>query len=44
VIDFSVSIGNGGLLLCDYSDEQGGVVVYGENGKHIKTVKLKQTF
>jgi hypothetical protein len=33
---------DGGLLLCNFSGEQGGVVVYGENGKHIKTVKLKE--
>ena len=39
-----IATGDGGLLLCDYSDEQGGVVVYGENGKHIKTVKLKYPF
>jgi hypothetical protein len=35
---------DGGLLLCNHSDEQGGVFVYGENGKHIRTVQLKYPF
>jgi hypothetical protein len=39
-----IATDDGGLLLCNYSDEQGGVFVYGENGKHIKTVKLKYPF
>jgi len=33
--------GDGRLLLCNYSGKQKGVVVYGENGKYINTVKLK---
>jgi hypothetical protein len=33
---------DGGLLLCNFLGEQGGVVVYGQNGKYIKTVKLKE--
>ena len=32
---------DGRLLLCNFSGEQGGVVVYGENGKYIKKVTLK---
>jgi hypothetical protein len=36
-----IATGDGKLLLCNHSGEQQGVVVYGENGKHIKTVKLK---
>jgi hypothetical protein len=39
-----IATDNGGLLLCNYLDEQGGVVVYGENDKHIKTVKLNYPF
>jgi hypothetical protein len=39
-----IATDDGGLLLCNYSNEQGGVFVYGENGKHIKTVKLKYPF
>jgi hypothetical protein len=39
-----IATDNGRLLLCDYSGEQGGVVVYGENGKYIKKVKLKYPF
>jgi hypothetical protein len=39
-----IATDDGGLLLCDYSGEQGGVAVYGENGKHIKTVKLQNPF
>jgi hypothetical protein len=35
-----IATGDGRLLLCNYSGEPRGVVVYGENGKHIKTVKL----
>jgi hypothetical protein len=37
-----IATDDGGLLLCDFLGEQGGVVVYGENGKYIKTVKLKE--
>jgi len=37
-----IATDDGKLLLCNYSGEQGGVVVYGENGKHIMTVKLKE--
>jgi hypothetical protein len=36
-----IATGDGGLLLCDYSEKKGGVVVYGENGKYIKKVTLK---
>jgi hypothetical protein len=39
-----IATDDGRLLLCDYSGEQGGVVVYGENGKHIKTVKLNHPY
>jgi hypothetical protein len=39
-----IATDDGRLLLCNYSDEKGGVFVYGENGKHIKTVKLKYPF
>ena len=38
-----IATDDGKLLLCNYSGEQGGVFVYGENGKHIKTVKLKDS-
>jgi sugar lactone lactonase YvrE len=37
-----IATDDGGLLLCNYLGKQGGIVVYGENGKHIKTVKLKE--
>jgi uncharacterized membrane protein (UPF0127 family) len=37
-----IATDDSGLLLCNYSDEEGGVFVYGENGKHIKTVKLEE--
>jgi outer membrane protein assembly factor BamB len=37
-----IATDDGGLLLCDYSEKTGGVVVYGENGKYIKTVTLKE--
>jgi hypothetical protein len=37
-----IATDDGGLLLCNYSGEQGGVVVYGQNGKYITTVKLKE--
>ena len=39
-----IATDDGKLLLCNHSDEQGGVFVYGENGKHIKTVQLKYPF
>ena len=39
-----ITTDDSGLLLCDYSDEQGGVFVYGENGKHITTVKLQNPY
>jgi hypothetical protein len=32
-----IATGDGKLLLCNHFGEQQGVVVYGENGKHIKT-------
>ena len=38
-----IATGDGKLLLCNHSGKQQGVVVYGENGKHIKTVKLKDS-
>ena len=38
-----IATGDGKLLLCNHLGEQQGVVVYGENGKHIKTVKLKES-
>ena len=37
-----IATDDGGLLLCDYSEKKGGVVVYGENGKYIKKVTLKE--
>jgi hypothetical protein len=37
-----IATGDGRLLLCNHSGEQRGVVVYGEDGKYIKTVKLKE--
>ena len=37
-----IATGDGKLLLCNYSGKQTSVVVYGENGKYIKTVKLKE--
>jgi hypothetical protein len=37
-----IATDDGGLLLCNYSEQQGVVVVYGENGNYIKTVKLKK--
>ena len=36
-----IATGDGRLLLCNYSEQQGVVVFYGENGNYIKTVKLK---
>jgi hypothetical protein len=39
-----IATDDGGLLLCNYSDEQGGVFVYSENGQHIKMVKLEYPF
>jgi hypothetical protein len=39
-----IATDDGKLLLCDHSEQQGGVVVYGENGKYIKTVKLNNPF
>ena len=30
-----IATDDGGLLLCDYSEKKGGVVVYGQNGKYI---------
>jgi hypothetical protein len=39
-----IATDDGGLLLCNYLGEQGGVVVYGENDKYIKTVKLIYPF
>jgi hypothetical protein len=38
-----IATGDDKLFLCSHSGEQQGVVVYGENGKHIKTVKLKDS-
>jgi hypothetical protein len=37
-----IATGDGKLLLCNHSGERPGVVVYGQNGKYIKTVKLKE--
>ena len=37
-----IATGDGRLLLCNYSEQQGVVVVYGENGNYIKMVKLKK--
>jgi hypothetical protein len=39
-----IATDDGKLLLCNYSEQEGGVVVYGENDKHIKTVKLNNPF
>jgi hypothetical protein len=39
-----IATDDGGLLLCDYSGEQGGVIVYGENGKYIKKVTLSYPY
>jgi hypothetical protein len=39
-----IATGDGKLLLCNHSDEQGGVFVSGENGKHITTVKLQNPY
>jgi hypothetical protein len=37
-----IATDDGKLLLCNYSEQQRSVAVYGENGKYIKTVKLKE--
>ena len=39
-----IATDDGGLLLCNYSNEKGGVFVYGENGKHIRTMKLNHPY
>ena len=35
-----IATDDGGLLLCNYSEQQGVVVVYGENGNYMKLKSL----